>query len=372
MDSKNLSLNPQFSSVFTQNEGCYHTFRIPSCVTTNSGVILAFAEARKSRQDVAENDLVLKRSFDGGLSWNPLQIVITDGQNSINNPTAVVLRESGRILLFAQNYPYPCKERTVQPGLDGPKVVRTIFVVSDDEGTTWSAPRDITPSVKRPTFVTSTATGPGIGIQLRRGTYKGRIVIPINQGPWGKWDVYVAYSDDLGKTWNMGDVAITPKRKRRANEVQVVELIDGQVQLNARSWGISHWWSKHCRKIAFSSTGGANWSVLQDEPQLIEPGCQASIFRYSDPLDGEKSRIIFSNPASTLRRIQGTIYLSYDETKTWSISKCLFPGNFAYSCLTRLKDGTIGCLFETGEGDGYETIKFGRFSLGWLTNGKDL
>jgi hypothetical protein len=36
-----------------------------------------------------------------------------------------------------------------------------------------------------------------------------------------------------------------------------------------------------------------------------------------------------------------------------------------------LGDGTIACLYEAGRENPYETIAFKRFSLEWLTGGKD-
>ena len=59
------------------------------------------------------------------------------------------------------------------------------------------------------------------------------------------------------------------------------------------------------------------------------------------------------------------MYLSSDEGKTWPVKKVLFPGSFAYSVLTALPDGTIGCLFET---DDANRIVFARFTLDWLTD----
>ena len=68
----------------------------------------------------------------------------------------------------------------------------------------------ITAAVKRPLEVTSTAAGPGIGIQLGRGKHAGRILMPFNQGPYGKWKVYAVFSDDGGLNWRYGETAPEP------------------------------------------------------------------------------------------------------------------------------------------------------------------
>ncbi len=60
--------------------------------------------------------------------------------------------------------------------------------------------------------------------------------------------------------------------------------------------------------------------------------------------------------------------LSYDDGKTWPVSKVIYEAGYAYSCLTRLADGSLGLLFEK---DGYKSITFARFTLDWLTDGKD-
>ena len=100
--------------------------------------------------------------------------------------------------------------------------------------------------------------------------------------------------------------------------------------------------------------------------EVDDVGCR--VIGPRDPLDGDASRLLFSNPASKAARDTGTIRLSYDEGKTWSVAKLLYAGGFAYSCLTRLADGRIGCLFER---DDYATLTFARFTLEWLTDGID-
>jgi sialidase-1 len=84
--------------------------------------------------------------------------------------------------------------------------------------------------------------------------------------------------------------------------------------------------------------------------------CQASILR----LPGENGGVLFSNPAST-KREKLTVRLSRDEGKTWPLAKVLHPGPAAYSCLTVLPGGEVGCLYERGEKQPYEEITFARF-----------
>src|SRR5262245_9875975 len=76
-----------------------------------------------------------------------------------------------------------------------------------------------------------------------------------------------------------------------------------------------------------------NASKVEDAAELRDPGCMASIFRYTDAADGAKSRILFSGPQST-----------------------------------KHENGTVGCLYEA---DGTSRIIFARFTLDWLTEGKD-
>jgi sialidase-1 len=362
---------PEFSDVFLAGQDGYKSIRIPSVVVTSSGTVLAFAEGRAARADQAANDIILKRSTDGGKTWAATQLVADAGDNSLNNPCAVIERESGRIFVMFQSYPAGLGERSgqLQPGLDGPDIVRNAIVWSDDGGATWSQARDITHTTKRPARVTTIASGPGIGLQLVRGPQAGRLIIPFNEGPYSQWNVYAVFSDDRGASWKIGEPApgaMVPDGKggetSLVNEVQMVELSDGAILLNSRRGG-----GHAVRKTAVSHDGGATWSSVREDEALRDPGCQASIFRFSDIGAGGRSRVLYCGPDST-RRENGTIRLSYDDCETWPVKKVLHPGSFGYSVLTALSDGTIGCLFET---DDANRIVFARFTLEWLTDDKD-
>ena len=336
----------------------YPAFRIPALLATGKGTLLAFCEARANLSDHAKNKIVLKRSTDQGRTWGALQLIADDGDNALVNPTAVLVRETGRVLLMYQRYALGFDEHRAEPGLDGPRVCRTFLTSSDDEGATWAAPAEITASVKRPTEVTSTATGPGIGIQITRGPHAGRILMPFNQGPYGKWKVYAAISDDRGATWRYGATAEdTPSG--HANEVQFAELSDGTVLLNARNQG-----GARVRKIARSRDGGETWTPLAEEPALPDPACQGSLLRFPLPGDAARSALVFSNPARAKARDTGTVRVSLDDGATWPHARVIYPGSFAYSCLAPVSATEIGCLFER---DGTRKISFVRLPLDWLT-----
>ncbi len=361
--------DPETVDVFVPKADGFASIRIPSVVVSKKGTVLAFAEGRAADADQAKNKILLKRSTDGGKTWGKVAVIAEDGDKALNNPCAVVEREGGLVLLVYQSYPAGVSERsgTIQPGYEDEKVVRNWLITSDDDGLTWSKPRDITKETKREKVVTTVAGGPGIGIQVRHRKHAGRILMPFNEGPFGVWNIYAVYSDDKGKTWKMGDVAPgglidagKDKKTSTVNEAQFVELKDGSVRFN-----VCRWSGKAVRKTCVSEDGGVTWSKVADVPEQVDPGCMGSVLRYTDPADGAKSRILFSGPQST-KRENGTVFVSYDEGKTWPTKRVLFKDSFAYSCLTALKDGTIGCLYETGT-----KIVFARFTLDWLTEGKD-
>jgi sialidase-1 len=361
-----LAAEPEFSDVFTAGEGNYKSIRIPSVVVSKRGTVLAFAEGRAARADQAANDIILKRSADRGKSWGALHLIHEDGAHSLNNPTAVVEQDSGRVFLIYQRIPAHLKEasKNTQTSFEGTNIYRNLLVWSDDDGATWTKPLDVTRATKRPTRATTIASGPGIGIQLTRGPHRSRLIFPFNEGPYWQWNNFSVFSDDRGKTWKCGEnvpgaFLPDPKLGERSqiNEVQMVECSDGSIRLNSRQFS-----GAKVRKTSLSRDGGVTWSPVEDVSELRDPSCNASILRYSfDDAKGH-GRIFYSGPDST-KRDTGTVHLSLDDGATWSVKRVLWPGSFAYSVLTKLPDGTVGCLFEA---DNYVRIIFARFPLAWI------
>ncbi|MHC4476868.1 MAG: exo-alpha-sialidase [Planctomycetota bacterium] len=356
---KNTVDQPWQTQVFVSGDDGYHTYRIPSLFVTRKGTLLALCEGRKnSRSDSGDIDMLVKRSADNGKTWSDQRVIWNDASNTCGNPCAVVDQQTGTIwLLMTWNLGADAGSR-IKKGTS--QDTRRVYVChSKDNGSSWSERLEITSATKRGDWRWY-ATGPGVGIQLRHEKHRGRLVIPCDHSsPDYGFGSHVIYSDDHGISWRLGE-AIKPG----CNECQVVELADGTLIMNMRNYGPT----KKTRAISTSTDGGISWSPISNDPQLIEPTCQASFLRHTTAA-GEP--LLFSNPASQTDRIKMTVRLSRDQGKTWPIAKQLHPGPAAYSCLGVLGDGTIGCLYEAGKAHSYETITFARFTLEWLTDGKD-
>jgi len=339
--SKNLNF------IFKSGEEGYACFRIPAIVSTKSGVLLAFAEGRKTGcGDAGDIDLVLKRSLDFGKTWSSLQVVWNDSTNTCGNPAPVVNQNTGDIVLLS----------TWNLGTDHEwqiidqksKDTRRIFVLrSSNEGDSWSTPKEITEQVKLPDW-TWYATGPGNGIQLQSSVHKNRLVIPCDhiEAQTKKYFSHIIFSDDAGATWQLGGTTPTDQ----VNECAVVELNNGELLLNMRNYN-----KQRVRQTSTSKDGGASWLALIPDTVLIEPVCQASLIAY--PAFGKKA-IAFSNPANTKSRTNMTVRISTDAGKTWKKQALLYDGPSAYSNLVALANKKLACLYEAGVASAYEGIVY--------------
>jgi sialidase-1 len=349
---------PRSTDVYVAGEAGYHTFRIPAVIATQTGTLLAFAEARRSGAgDAGDIDLVLKRSRDDGASWSPLRVVGDNGPNTFGNPCPVVDRTTGVVWLLSTHNRGTDREKDIIAGAS--QASRTVWATkSSDDGETWSPPVEITASVKAPDW-TWYATGPGIGIQTRGG----RLVIPANHADAGSGvhRSHLVYSDDGGAHWTLGASA-----DPGTNESQIVELADGRLMVNMRNHPPQ---PENFRMVAISADGGRSLSRASPDRALVEPPAQASLIRLTTAATADRNRLLFANPASVARE-RLTVRLSYDEGATWPVARVVHEGPAAYSSLVALPDA-IGLLFERGDRSPSERITFARLTLDWLTEGRD-
>ncbi|WP_326657015.1 exo-alpha-sialidase [Streptomyces sp. NBC_00385] len=328
-------------------------YRIPALTTSVKGTVLAAYDARPTLGDLPSNiGVVLRRSTDGGTTWQAQQVVRKDpAPQGYGDPSLLVDRTTGRIFLFYA--------AGVNQGFFGsatgndesdPNVLQADYSYSDDDGLTWTH-RRITKQVKNPAWGGMFASS-GEGIQLRNGAHKGRLIQQYAIRNNGANYAVSAYSDDHGATWKTG----TPVGPG-GDENKTVELNDGTIMLNNRS--------APYRTIAYSSDGGVTYTPFVQDTELPDPANNGSVMRYAPDAaasDPQSSWLLFSNTEATSRK-NLTVKMSCDNGKTWPIKKVVDAGAAAYSTMTRLPGGRVGLLYERGSVD---HITYDSFDLKWL------
>ena len=217
---------------------------------------------------------------------------------------------------------------------------------SDDDGKTWSDPILLNGMVKAEDSRVL-VTGPGRGMQIKNGKYKGRLIIPV----YDTAQSGIIYSDDHGATWSY---AKGPSTKKAAmSESQIVEMPDGTLRVYARSTG-----SKIAEAMSFD--GGQTWTEAAHVPGMTQPGwgSQLSVIRYGGLIEG-KPALIMSSPAGVGNyRRDGRVKIGlitdtgkegsekYKIDWTYDYSVDSKNAGFAYSCLSELPNHQIGLMYE--------------------------
>ena len=128
--------------------------------------------------------------------------------------------------------------------------MQTLARFSDDNGTTWSEPIELTAVARdlaNKENGRASVVGPGGAIC----TSKGRLVAPVwKTVPFG---VFTIYSDDHGRTWQRGEMV---PGQNLGDENQLVELADGRILVDVRQQSGPHRW------LATSRPGGCARQVV--------------------------------------------------------------------------------------------------------------
>jgi sialidase-1 len=364
--------DPEFSQqvIFkASEEKGYTCFRIPAVVRTAKGTLLAFAEGRvRDCSDAGDIDIVVKRSTDGGKTWGPLKVVTQGDGDTHGNPVPVVDQEKGRILV-AETFN---KGRTDGKNCEAPCDRTPHLQHSDDDGESWSSPRDMSAELRPSDWNSWYATGPGHGLQLQHGRHAGRLVLGVNAETWSDGrnthnHAALVVSDDGGRSWQRGAVDSHPYAPdgtfaQKPQELALQERRDGGILVNARETDgtdLGH------RAMAVSQDYGESFtSPFRTLPGLYTPQVQASVLRF-----GDSDRLLMSAPADPDRRRTMTIRSSWDEGATWEgvdRGRTVTNDWSGYSDLVQAKGDQIGLMYEGGAADARDEIRFARFNWEWL------
>ncbi|MEG3626655.1 sialidase family protein [Streptomyces poriticola] len=350
----------------------YACFRIPAIVRTTDGTLLAFAEGRVlSCGDAADIDIVLRRSTDGGLTWGPLQVVNEGAGDTHGNPAPVVDRTTGRILL-AETYN---TGRTDSAHCDVPCDRSPRLQFSDDDGLTWSAPRDLSAEILPPSWNSWYATGPVHGIQLTRGSHAGRLVFGVNAETWDGTRVTANHaalviSDDGGDHWRIGatdtwPVAADGTFRQKPSELTLAERPDGSLLVSGREEDGTD--LGHRSRTVSLDGGGSFTGPFRALPDLYTPQVQGAVLGLGD-------RLLLSAPADPDRRRTMAVRSSYDGGATWdSVDRGTVVTRdwSGYSDMVAIDGTTVGLLYEAGAVDARDEIRFARFTEDWLQPPRD-
>ncbi|XP_032234363.1 sialidase-1 [Nematostella vectensis] len=315
-------------------------YRIPLITSLPDGSLIALAEARKhSSSDSGPKFLAMRQSRDQGVTWTNTTFIEDDQEatDGLNLGSIVVDEITKSVFVMYSFCIHKCKYAT------------TYVIRSDDNGQSWTMPKNISQQLGGLQF----APGPGYGIQKALDPWKGRLIICGHS--IGKTEgLYCVASDDHGNSWHR--TAELPRTNQfDPNECQMIEQSDGVVLLSARN-------QQHeecrCRMMAKSYDGCETFahSDIYYDHTLIDPTVAASLLNW-------KYTVYFSNPASRTLRVNMTVRVSGDMGETWKGLRPIWQGPSGYSCLSGIptsqgNDSYIGLAFEKGLISPYESITF--------------
>ena len=250
---------------------------------------------------------------------------------------------------------------------------------SDDDGKTWSAPQDITPMVKAD-WMKFLGVGPGVGITLRTGPHKGRIVVPVyttnrTNHLNGSQSSRIIYSDDHGKTWHMGggvndnrtlydgtvvDSSTMSNYYAQNTEASVVQLNNGDLKLFMR--GLTE-----DLQVATSHDGGLTWDNNVERYDVPDVYVQMAA---THTVQNGKEYILLAN-ANGPGRKNGYIRVARveeDGQLTWLHHHLIQEGEYAYNSLQQIGPDEFGLLYEHHAPGGVPyTLSFKKFNWDFLS-----
>ena len=353
-------------------------YRVPGLIQLPSGDILARAllKVGHMRDAGGKDETRFRISSDDGRTWTDVSDI----------PRSPILVDRTTSTLWSIGHHWPKKNSDGKPMSEdwmvnhsdkGLELGAKITIYSGNSTSTEWVTHDVTDQFFRyPGKGTTSYIGKGI--QLEKGPHAGRLIMPgrcygkkfERVGPDAHNTVVI--SDDHGATWRWGG-----RSQGYCGEACIVELSDGSVYMSNRNHDPT---TAGWRSYSISRDGGETFTEFGVAADLPEGRCHAALARYNFP-DQESDtpgRVLFLNPSVSIPgkglaphegRKNMTVKLSYDDCRSWPVSKTIHAGKSGYSDVIVTKDGTVLCAFESGAEVYAEDITLVRFKLEWLESG---
>ena len=364
----------------SSNEGA---IRIPAIAVAPNGDLLASYDYRPRNgltgggDSPNENSIMQMRSTDNGKTWQAETVVarglVKDNvseSRGYSDPSYVVDHETGTVYnfhvysqvsgVFANN---PAYTYTADDKIDeaNPHTMNLGLSVSTDNGYTWTQ-RVITDQVlgDKGKELTSCFATSGAGTQKMAEPNKGRLLQQMACVHKTNGIVaFTIYSDDHGATWKSGNATPGVVDGKKFDENKVAELSDGSLILISRAQNSGG------RIICNSTDSGENWTNCRISNELSDEANNAQVIRaFPNATPGTlRSKVLLFSGTPGAGRNNGKIWASFDDGKTWPLSKQFRQGGTGYTTMAMQSDGTIGLLMEPGV---WNHVAYLNFNLRWL------
>ena len=229
-----------------------------------------------------------------------------------------------------------------------------LYLTTSTDGLTWSEPTLI--NAKKANEQTLLA-GPGNGVVLDDGT----VVFSVYEFTSGKQEAGIIWSTDGGETWHRSAPVTSYDGGHWSSEATAVQIDDTTIRQFYRDGFTTLYYTDY--------TKGEDGTWVPGE--AVNTGLtkrnnnQLSAIKYSEQIDG-RDVIIVSTASNPGDRRGGKLYVGFvnndaEHTMDWQYGYAVndFDDYYAYSCLTELKDGSIGLLYEKASAaETFVTIPF--------------
>ena len=347
------------------------SYRIPAIATTSTGRLIAVSDYRHSLDDIGRYnfgtanpgiDLVIRTSDDNGKTWSATK-TIAEGSGkrgsddcAYGDAAIAVVGEKVLVMGAAGDVMFGNGSATAHN--------RTVRILSEDNGVTWTAPQDISETL----FIGDDAT-----IQNGYTAFfgSGKLAVDENYNGSGKARIYgamlikkegvgnaiyVIYTDDLGLSWSILGGSQTHVT---ANDEPKVEILPGgQILLSVRRGGGRQFnvftytdkatnagsWANNVNGCGNGGSNTCNGEIFCIDAKKAD-GSAVKLLLQSQPKGGSG---LYDRRNVTIwyKEVTDAAYTSEQIAADWTEGMQVSTQLSSYSTMSLQKDGKIAFFFE--------------------------